>query len=56
VQPRLTRSGEAMPETPRTFRRRAMYETLMEAAVTEENYQQALGAVKRNRGAGGSTG
>ena len=30
-----------------------MYETLMEAAVTEENYQQALGAVKRNRGAGG---
>ena len=53
MQPRLTRSGEAMPETPRTFRRRAMYETLMEAAVTEENYQQALGAVKRNRGAGG---
>ncbi len=42
-----------MPETPRTFRRRAMYETLMEAAVTDGNYAQALAAVKRNRGAAG---
>jgi RNA-directed DNA polymerase len=53
VKPRLTLSGEAMPETPRTFRRRAMYETLMEAAVAEENCQQALKAVKRNQGAAG---
>jgi RNA-directed DNA polymerase len=30
-----------------------MYETLMEAAVTDENYQLALGAVKRNHGAAG---
>jgi RNA-directed DNA polymerase len=30
-----------------------MYETLMEAAVAEENCQQALKAVKRNQGAGG---
>jgi len=30
-----------------------MYENLMEAAVTEENYAQALGAVKRNQGAAG---
>jgi len=30
-----------------------MYEKLMEAAVTEENYRLALGAVKRNQGAAG---
>jgi RNA-directed DNA polymerase len=30
-----------------------MYEDLMETAVTEENYAQALGAVKRNQGAAG---
>ena len=30
-----------------------MYETLMEAAVADENYQLALRAVKRNRGAAG---
>jgi group II intron reverse transcriptase/maturase len=30
-----------------------MYETLMEQAVTDENVQQALKAVKRNRGAAG---
>lgn len=30
-----------------------MYETLMEQAVAEENYRQALEAVKRNRGAAG---
>src|SRR6266851_7640685 len=42
-----------MPETPRTFRRRAMYETLMESAVADGNYTQALAAVKRNQGAAG---
>lgn len=30
-----------------------MYEKLMEAAVADENYQLALGAVQRNRGAAG---
>jgi len=30
-----------------------MYETLMETVVTDENYAQALGAVKRNHGAAG---
>lgn len=30
-----------------------MYETLMETAVTDENYAQALAAVKRNQGAAG---
>jgi RNA-directed DNA polymerase len=30
-----------------------MYETLMETAVTDENYTQALAAVKRNQGAAG---
>ena len=30
-----------------------MYETWMEAAVTDENYGLALGAVKRNHGAAG---
>jgi RNA-directed DNA polymerase len=30
-----------------------MYETLMEAAVTDENYRLALEAVKRNQGAAG---
>ena len=37
----------------RTFRRRAMYETMMEQAVTDESYQFALAAVKRNKGAAG---
>ena len=30
-----------------------MYETLMEMAVTDENYRRALEAVKRNHGAAG---
>jgi RNA-directed DNA polymerase len=30
-----------------------MYETLMETAVADENYRQALAAVRRNRGAAG---
>src|SRR5882724_10772188 len=42
-----------MPDLPRTFRRRAMYENLMETAVTDENCQLALKAVKRNKGAAG---
>jgi RNA-directed DNA polymerase len=42
-----------MPTFLRTSRRRAMYETLMEAAVEEENCRQALKAVKRNHGAAG---
>lgn len=37
----------------RTFRRRAMYESLMEAAVTDENCAAALAAVKRNKGSAG---
>ena len=42
-----------MPIFSRTSRRRAMYETLMEAAVEEENCRRALKAVKRNDGAAG---
>src|SRR5688572_31946900 len=42
-----------MPEASRTFRRRAMYESLMEEVVRDENVAQALEAVKRNRGAAG---
>jgi RNA-directed DNA polymerase len=53
VQPRSTHYGGTKPGTPRTFRRRAMYETLMEAAVADENCQQAQRAVKRNQGAAG---
>jgi RNA-directed DNA polymerase len=37
----------------RTFRKRAMYENLMENAVTEENRELALQAVTRNKGAAG---
>jgi RNA-directed DNA polymerase len=40
-------------ENPRTLRRKAMYETLMEIAVADENYMQALAAVKRNKGSAG---
>ena len=38
---------------PRTFRRRAMYEKLMEQAVADGNYALAQAAVKRNQGAAG---
>jgi len=38
---------------PRTFRKRAMYENLMEAVVREENCKLALVAVTRNQGAAG---
>ena len=38
---------------PRPFRQKAMYETLMEAAVTEEKCAAALRAVKGNQGAAG---
>ncbi len=37
----------------RTFRQKAMYENLMEATVTDENWAAALAAVKRNKGAAG---
>lgn len=37
----------------RTFRKRAMYENLMEEVVTDENCGRALGAVTRNKGAAG---
>lgn len=53
MQPPSTHCGETMSGTLRTFRRRAMYETLMEAAVADENCQLALAAVKRNQGAAG---
>jgi RNA-directed DNA polymerase len=53
VQPRAVPCGGTVPDLPRTFRRRAMYERMMEQAVAEENYRLALGAVKRNRGAAG---
>lgn len=53
MQPQPAQIGETMPEIPRTFRRRAMYENLMEAAVTDENCKRALQAVKRNKGAAG---
>jgi RNA-directed DNA polymerase len=39
--------------TLRTFGKRAMYESLMEEVVRDENLAQALGAVKRNQGAPG---
>ena len=50
--------GELRPAKPkvelsRTFRRRAMYEDLMEQVVAPENYQAALKAVTRNGGAPG---
>ena len=38
---------------PRTFRKRAMYENLMETVVGEENCKRALVAVTRNQGAAG---
>jgi RNA-directed DNA polymerase len=38
---------------PRTFRKRAMYENLMETVVKEENCKLALVAVTRNQGAAG---
>jgi retron-type reverse transcriptase len=45
------RRGEA--DESRTFRKRAMYENLMEEAVREENCAAALQAVTRNKGAAG---
>src|ERR1700692_3999046 len=42
-----------MSELTRTFRRKAMYENLMEAVVTDENCKLALQAVTRNKGAAG---
>lgn len=48
-----SRSRRVEAGGPRTFRRRAMYETLMETAVAAENCTHALAAVKRNQGAAG---
>jgi RNA-directed DNA polymerase len=53
VQPLQANGGGTMPGLLRTFRRRAMYETLMEAVVADENCKLALQAVKRNQGAAG---
>lgn len=47
----LKRRGEA--DESRTFRKRAMYESLMEEVVREENRAAALQAVTRNKGAAG---
>ena len=53
VQPPGARIGGNDAGTLRTFRRRAMYETLMELVVTDQNCKLALKAVKRNKGAAG---
>jgi hypothetical protein len=58
------RSGAAAAEPraekpcqcPRTFGKKAMYENLMEEAVTPENHGKALRAVLRNDGAPGIDG
>jgi group II intron reverse transcriptase/maturase len=55
VQPWRAESGETKPEL-RIFRKRAMYELLMEEVVREENRQRALAAVRGNRGAAGIEG
>ncbi len=48
----VSQGGEIQPAT-RTFRKRAMYESLMEEVGTDENRARALEAVKRNQGAPG---
>jgi RNA-directed DNA polymerase len=53
VQPLGAAFGETMPVICEPFDGERMYETLMETAVTDENYAQALVAVKRNQGAAG---
>ena len=49
---RANGDGLATPVS-RTFRKRAMYENLMDEAVTEENQRRSMEAVKRNKGAAG---
>ena len=53
MQPQEACIGGTMSELTRTFRRKAMYENLMEAVVTDENCKLALQAVTRNKGAAG---
>lgn len=53
MQPRRGRSGGGEAECLRTFRQKAMYESLMEEVVAAENCRRALAAVRRNRGAAG---
>src|SRR5450432_4594148 len=53
VQPRRAEGDGLETPEPRTFRKRAMYENLMDAVVTDENCGKALAAVKRNKGAAG---
>jgi RNA-directed DNA polymerase len=55
VQPWRAESIETKPGL-RTFRKRAMYELLMEEVVREQNREVALEAVRRNRGAAGIDG
>ena len=47
------RRGWTQDAVSRTFRKRAMYENLMDEVVTEENRTLALQAVTRNKGAAG---
>ena len=53
MKPRRAEGDGVRRRTSRTFRKRAMYENLMEEVVTDENCEQALEAVKRNKGAAG---
>ena len=46
-------SGGPDDAIPRTLRQKAMYENLMDEAVSPENYRKALQAVTRNDGAPG---
>ena len=53
MKPQTTRRGETMLVLREPFDGQQMYETLMEQAVADENYVQALKAVRRNDGAAG---
>jgi hypothetical protein len=56
VEPLVTVGSRPHDPAPRDFRQKAMYEDLMERALTPENVQQAVGAVIRNQGAPGIDG
>jgi RNA-directed DNA polymerase len=53
VKPRRAEGDGLTTLFSRTFRKRAMYENLMDEVVTEENRTLALQAVTRNKGAAG---
>jgi group II intron reverse transcriptase/maturase len=53
VQPWRAEGDGLVKPASRTFRKRAMYENLMDEVVTEENRRLALQAVTRNKGAAG---